>query len=204
MPGPATAVPWLVVNESATAIRIMSPKEVRQLSQFAAVIVLVPLSPARSKGDAVETTGNNSLVETSRTSVLDLIERRPIPSNANGDENELVSGDVRVSFSSMDASRKGEPVKLTRLEFKTLKYLAQNPGRVIARDELLNQVWGYENYPCTRTVDNHILRLRQKLERDACRPLHFRTVHGVGYKFLPQCAAPDRENPGMALHRTRG
>ena len=85
----------------------------------------------------------------------------------------------------MDASRKGEPVKLTRLEFKTLKYFAQNPGRVIARDELLNQVWGYENYPCTRTVDNHIVRLRQKLERDACRPFHFRTVHGVGYKFLP-------------------
>jgi DNA-binding response OmpR family regulator len=187
MPGPATAVPWLVANESATPMRIMSPKEVRQLSQFAAVavIVLMPLSPARSKGDAVETTGNNSLVETSRTSVPDLIEKRAIPSHANGDESELVFGDVRVSFSSMDASRKGEPVKLTRLEFKTLKYLAQNPGRVIARDELLNQVWGYKNYPCTRTVDNHILRLRQKLERDACRPFHFRTVHGVGYKFLP-------------------
>jgi two-component system, OmpR family, alkaline phosphatase synthesis response regulator PhoP len=185
MPGPATAVPWFVANESATAMRIISPKEVRQLSQFAAVIVLVPLSPARSKGDAVETTGNNSLVETSRTSVLALIEKRAIPSNPNGDESELVIGDVKVSFSSMDASRKGEPVKLTRLEFKTLKYFAQNPGRVIARDELLNQVWGYENYPCTRTVDNHILRLRKKLERHACRPLHFRTVHGVGYKFLP-------------------
>jgi DNA-binding response OmpR family regulator len=185
MPGPATAVPWLVANESATPMRIMSRKEVRQLSQFAAIIVLVPLSPARSKGDAVETTGNNSLVETSRASVLDLIEKRAIPANANGDESELVFGDVRVSFSSMDASRKGEPVKLTRLEFKTLKYLAQNPGRVIARAELLNQVWGYKNYPCTRTVDNHILRLRQKLERDACRPFHFRTVHGVGYKFLP-------------------
>ena len=100
-------------------------------------------------------------------------------------KSELVFGDVKVSFSSMEASRKGEPVKLTRLEFKTLKYFAQNPGRVIARDELLNQVWGYENYPCTRTVDNHILRLRQKLERDACRPFHFQTVHGVGYKFLP-------------------
>ena len=184
-PGPATAVPWLVANESATPMRIMSPKEVRRLSEFAAVIVLVPLSPARSKGDAVETTGNNSLVETSRTSIQDLIEKHPVPSNANGDESELVFGDVRVSFSSMDASCKGEPVQLTRLEFKTLKYFAQNPGRVIARDELLNQVWGYENYPCTRTVDNHILRLRQKLERDACRPCHFRTVHGVGYKFLP-------------------
>jgi len=185
MLGPAQAVPWLVVNAPATSMRIMDPKEMWKLSQFAAVIVLVPECATYNKSDSVKTTGNSSLVETSRTSVLDLIEKRSIPSNANGDESELVFGDVKVSFSSMEASRKGEPVKLTRLEFKTLKYFAQNPGRVIARDELLNQVWGYKNYPCTRTVDNHILRLRQKLERDACRPFHFRTVHGVGYKFLP-------------------
>jgi DNA-binding response OmpR family regulator len=51
--------------------------------------------------------------------------------------------------------------------------------------ELLNEVWGYENYPCARTVDNHILRLRQKLERDPSHPVHFRTVHGAGCKFLP-------------------
>jgi hypothetical protein len=185
MLGPAQAVPWLVVNAPATSMRIMDPKEMWKLSQFAGVIVLVPECATYNKSDSVKTTGNSSLVETSRTSVLDLIEKRSIPSNASGDESELVFGDVKVSFSSMEASRKGEPVKLTRLEFKTLKYFAQNPGRVIARDELLNQVWGYKNYPCTRTVDNHILRLRQKLERDACRPFHFRTVHGVGYKFLP-------------------
>jgi len=63
-------------------------------------------------------------------------------------------------------------------------WLKLNAGRVISRDELLNEVWGYENYPCTRTVDNHILRLRQKLERDPSRPVHFRTVHGAGYKFM--------------------
>jgi DNA-binding response OmpR family regulator len=85
----------------------------------------------------------------------------------------------------MEASRKGRPVKLTAMEFKTLKYLVQNTRRVISRDELLNEVWGYENYPCTRTVDNHILRLRQKLERDPSQPIHFRTVHRAGYKFLP-------------------
>jgi DNA-binding response OmpR family regulator len=56
---------------------------------------------------------------------------------------------------------------------------------VISRDELLNEVWGYESYPCTRTVDNHILRLRKKLEPEPRRPRHFRTVHGTGYKFLP-------------------
>src|SRR5258708_23145427 len=104
---------------------------------------------------------------------------------AKSAESAFVFGDVTVSFSCMEASRKGELVKLRALEFKTLKYLAQNTRRVIWRDELLNEVWGYENYPCTRAVDNHILRLRQKLERDPSRPIHFRTVHGVGYKFLP-------------------
>jgi len=70
------------------------------------------------------------------------------------------------------------------MEFKLLRFLVQNAGRVISRDELLNEVWGYDNYPCTRTVDNHILRLRQKLELDPARPVHFHTVHGVGYKFV--------------------
>jgi len=71
------------------------------------------------------------------------------------------------------------------MEFKALKYLIQNAGKVISREELLNEVWGYENYPCTRTVDNHILRLRQKLERDPSHPVHFQTMHRTGYKFLP-------------------
>ena len=99
--------------------------------------------------------------------------------------NEFAFGDTIVNFSTMEASRKGQPVALTVMEFKTLKYMLRNERRVISRDEFLNEVWGYENYPCTRTVDNHILRLRQKLEREPSRPLHFRTVHGAGYKFLP-------------------
>jgi DNA-binding response OmpR family regulator len=97
----------------------------------------------------------------------------------------FVFGDVTVNFSAMEAVRNGELVVFTTGEFKTLKYLIQNAGRVISREELLNDVWGYENYPCTRTVDNRILRLRQKLELDPARPVHFRTVHGTGYKFLP-------------------
>jgi len=100
-------------------------------------------------------------------------------------ENMFAFGDVTVNLSAMEAVRKGEPVVLTTAQFKTLKYLIQNAGRVISRDELLHEVWGYENYPCTRTVDNRILMLRQKLECDPSRPVHFRTVHGAGYKFLP-------------------
>jgi DNA-binding response OmpR family regulator len=63
--------------------------------------------------------------------------------------------------------------------------MIKNARRAISRDELLNEVWGYENYPCTRTVDNHILRLRQKLENDPANPEHLVTIHGMGYKFIP-------------------
>ena len=73
---------------------------------------------------------------------------------------------------------------LTAQEFKTLQFLVRNPDRVISRDELLKEVWGHQNYLSTRTVDNYILRLRQKLDRDIAKPLHFRTVHGMGYKFV--------------------
>src|ERR1700688_1132181 len=97
----------------------------------------------------------------------------------------LVYGDVTISFSAMEVHRSGQPVALTRQEFRTLAYLLKNARRVISRDELLNQVWGYESYPCTRTVDNHILRLRKKLESEPARPRHLRTVHGMGYKFSP-------------------
>jgi DNA-binding response OmpR family regulator len=91
---------------------------------------------------------------------------------------------ISVDFTKMEVSRNGELVVLTAQEFKTLKFLIQNADRVISRDELLNEVWGYQNYPSTRTVDNHILKLRQKLEKDPTNPTHFRTVHGMGYKFV--------------------
>jgi DNA-binding response OmpR family regulator len=94
-------------------------------------------------------------------------------------------GEVKVDFTRMELSRRGEPVTLTSQEFKVLKFMVQNAERVLSRDELLNSVWGYRNYPSTRTVDNHILRLRQKLEKDPANPLHFRTVHSTGYKFVP-------------------
>jgi DNA-binding response OmpR family regulator len=84
----------------------------------------------------------------------------------------------------MEVTRNGESVMLTAQEFKTLKFLVQNAERVISRDELLNKVWGYQHYPTTRTVDNHILKLRQKLEREPGNPTHFRTFHGMGYKFV--------------------
>src|ERR1700685_119317 len=91
---------------------------------------------------------------------------------------------ISADFKKIEIKRDGQPVILTAQEFKTFQFLVQNSDRVISRDELLNEVWGYQNYPSTRTVDNHILKLRQKLERDPSSPVHFRTVHGMGYKFV--------------------
>jgi two-component system, OmpR family, alkaline phosphatase synthesis response regulator PhoP len=97
----------------------------------------------------------------------------------------LYFGDVTVDFPRMEAFRAGRSIPLTPQEFKLLKYFAQSPERVISRDQLLSDVWGYNSYPSTRTVDSHILTLRQKLERDPSNPVHFVTVYNAGYKFLP-------------------
>ena len=114
---------------------------------------------------------------------------------ADAIEHELLTfGDVRIDFTSMEADRGGKTLTLTAQEFKLLKFFARSPGRVISREELLNEVWGYENYPTTRTVDNHILRLRQKLEPDPANPRYFLTTHGAGYKFTTgNVAAPSRQ-----------
>jgi len=93
-------------------------------------------------------------------------------------------GDVVVDFTRMQVTRAGHAVACTPQEFKILKFFAANPERVVSREELLNEVWGYEVYPTTRTVDNHIMRLRQKVEENPASPVHFRTVHGVGYRFV--------------------
>jgi DNA-binding response OmpR family regulator len=99
--------------------------------------------------------------------------------------DELRFGDVEIDFRSYETRRNGEPVEMTRKEFAVLRYLAARAGQVVTRDDLLNGVWGFESYPSTRTVDNHVAGLRAKLERDAPEPGHIRTVHGVGYKFTP-------------------
>jgi DNA-binding response OmpR family regulator len=92
--------------------------------------------------------------------------------------------DVEVSFSKMELRKAGKLIPLTPQEFKMLRFFLNNEERVVSRAELLNEVWGYNSYPTTRTVDTHILRLRQKLENDPAEPIHFRTVHGTGYKFV--------------------
>ena len=152
-------------------------------------VALVPLQS--TEGSAVATFGRAG--DMSRLLLLPMTWKQlivQVRKSANRSEdpsqaNLVQFGDVKVDLKAMEVHRRNCPVTLTAMEFKVLKFLILNPNQVISRDQLLDQVWGYENYPCTRTVDNHILRLRQKLETECANPVHFRTVHGVGYKFVP-------------------
>jgi len=94
-------------------------------------------------------------------------------------------GECEIDFEKMTAKRAGTPVVLTSHEFKLLRFFTDNPERVLSREVLLNEVWGYNSYPTTRTVDNQILKLRQKLEPDPTNPMHLLTIYGAGYKFVP-------------------
>lgn len=94
-------------------------------------------------------------------------------------------GQVEVDFDAAVVRRGGEDVHLSALEMRLLQYLVDHPNRVVSRDELLDKVWGYGAMPVTRTVDVHVGGLRQKLEADPSHPRHFLTVHGRGYKFVP-------------------
>jgi len=94
-------------------------------------------------------------------------------------------GTCEIDFAKMSARRAGKPITLTAHEFKLLKYFVEHAERVLSREELLNEVWGYNSYPTTRTVDNQILKLRQKLEPNAADPHHLQTVYGAGYRFVP-------------------
>lgn len=112
--------------------------------------------------------------------------RAALRRTSQSDPAEVFSfDDVSVDFAKMELMRGEQPITITAQEFKLLKYFARNPERVLSRSELLDAVWGYENYPSTRTVDNHVWKLRLKLEREPSNPGHFLTVHGAGYKFVP-------------------
>jgi DNA-binding response OmpR family regulator len=105
-------------------------------------------------------------------------------SSASGLPAMVKFGQVEVDFKKYVARRRGKPIEMTRKEFDLLRFLASREDTVITRDELLNKVWGFDSYPVTRTVDNHVATLRAKLEPHPTRPVYIQTVHGVGYKFV--------------------
>jgi two-component system alkaline phosphatase synthesis response regulator PhoP len=110
-----------------------------------------------------------------------LLRRAPVASAASPETYQF--GPVRVDFRRAEVDREGETVELSSLEFKLLHYLIEHRGTVISRDKLLDEVWGYDAMPSTRTVDVHVAWLRQKIEPNPRHPQFILTVHGLGYKF---------------------
>ena len=170
-------------------IQITPHERITELELDHFQVALLPLqSPeGRAGRNLARTGGARQLLVLPLTwkQLLDQVRKEIDRAGATVKEGLVRFGNVTVDLLSMEVRRSDRPVSLTAMEFKVLKYLVSNPNRVISRDDFLDQVWGYENYPCTRTVDNHILRLRQKLEAEFANPVHFRTVHGTGYKFTP-------------------
>jgi len=106
------------------------------------------------------------------------------PQEIRPDVEEYLFSDVYLNFKRNEVKKGNTQIKLSAMEFKVMHYFVQREGEVIERNQLLNEVWGYENYPSTRTVDNFILNLRKKIEDDHTNPKHLLTIHGAGYKFV--------------------
>jgi DNA-binding response OmpR family regulator len=99
-------------------------------------------------------------------------------------EEKYSFGEVEVNLRSCQVTRKGLALDFSSKEFELLKYFLIHPGETLSRDKLLEDVWGYDRFPTTRTVDAHIVRLRQKVEPKPEEPRFILTVHGTGYKFV--------------------
>jgi DNA-binding response OmpR family regulator len=100
------------------------------------------------------------------------------------DIDEYAFGQIYIDFKRQEATKGKKPVKLSSKEFEVLKYLVRHEGEVVTREMLLDDVWGYEQFPTTRTVDNYILAIRKKLEDSPSHPKHILTVHTTGYRFV--------------------
>ena len=115
---------------------------------------------------------------------IEALLRRGAMRAASGSIDAFQFGDISVDFRKAEVNKAGQPLDLSAREFKLLKYFVEHRGAALSRDELLNEVWGYNAMPSTRTVDVHVAWLRQKIEDNPRHPQHILTVHGLGYKFV--------------------
>ena len=130
---------------------------------------------------------DQSIGKSSRSSTAFLARVRAILRRASRPDTETEIyrfGDLELNFGSHQAQKRGQALELSPREFAMLRYFVQHRGETVTRDQLLDEVWGYDNFPLTRTVDNHIARLRQKIEENPSEPQHIITLHRIGYKFL--------------------
>jgi|SRR5579864_2122560 len=160
-------------------------KHLRGTGMKTPIIVLSAMAGEMDKVQLLEIGADDYVVKP--FGVRELLARiRAVLRRASPEDTKTMEfGDVEVDLTRRVVSRGGAQLKLTRAEYNLLTHFLQNPDRVLSRDMILNSVWGYDSFPHTRTVDAHVVRLRQKLEPDAAAPRHFVTVHGVGYRFIP-------------------
>jgi two-component system alkaline phosphatase synthesis response regulator PhoP len=122
-------------------------------------------------------------------SIRELLARIKVQLRREKTEERMASksyrfGDVEVDFAHFKVRRKNKDLKLTSLEVEILRFMIDRRGEVVTRDDLLDKIWGYEKFPTTRTVDNHILKLRKKIEKDPSNPTYILSVYGGGYRFV--------------------
>ena len=160
-------------------------KQLRAANVKTPMIVLSTLGDAVGEVLLLEIGADDYVVKPFGTREL-MARIRAVLRRSSPDARKVVHfSDTEVDFERRLVRRKGEDLKLTPAEYNLLCYFLQNPDRPLTRDMILNSVWGYEFFPNTRTVDAHVVKLRQKLEPDVNTPKHFLTVHGVGYRFVP-------------------
>jgi DNA-binding response OmpR family regulator len=160
-------------------------KQLRASQNETPIIILSAVGEEVDKVLLLEIGADDYMVKPFGTREL-LARIRAVLRRSGGESNKVLSfGDVAVDLERRVVTRAGAELNLTRAEYNLLTYFLNHPDCALSRDRILNAVWGYESYPTTRTVDAHIVRLRQKLEPEPGTPRHFLTIHGVGYRFLP-------------------
>jgi len=159
-------------------------REVRAARLKIPIIVLSAVGEEIDKVLLLEVGADDYMVKPFGTREL-LARIRAVLRRAAPDSPKVFSfGDVQVDIERRIVSRAGKEVKVTPAEYNLLTFFLHNPDKPLTRDVLLNSVWGYQSIPNTRTVDAHVVRLRQKLEPNPEVPVHFLTLHGVGYRFV--------------------
>jgi DNA-binding response OmpR family regulator len=160
-------------------------KQLRGANVKTPIIVLSALGDEIDKVLLLEIGADDYMVKPFGTREL-MARIRAVLRRTSADARKILHfSDNEVDFERRVVKRRGEELKLTPAEYNLLCYFLQNPDRPLTRDMILNSVWGYEFFPNTRTVDAHVVKLRQKLEPEPNAPKHFLTVHGVGYRFVP-------------------
>jgi DNA-binding response OmpR family regulator len=160
-------------------------KHLREAHLALPIIVLSAVGDEVDKVLLLEIGADDYMVKPFGTREL-LARIRAVLRRASPDSRKVVHfSDTEVDFERRIVRKKGDDLKLTPAEYNLLCYFLHNPDKPLTRDMILNSVWGYEFFPNTRTVDAHVVKLRQKLEPDPASPRHFLTVHGVGYRFVP-------------------